>query len=273
MPLRVVRIVASSTWELPFIKMSLKEIGDQADLVVVSEANRANTGDEHALEIADHEADLARLVPPGRFVYLAADISSAAISGSDRSSDHHHNEWLTRSAFVRLLDLSPDDLVIALDADEVIYAEAFPSIWKAASTRMPLRPGVRLPMHQFYYRVNLLWEQMVFTSAVAGRVRTMGRPSRGWRDSGKPLKEVVGCHFSWQLTTDQMLQKLKTYAHKSDYEHLATAEILEQAVRKRTYPFDPTRAFSLRKISEDEYEDYYPRSLESVRDELAHLVD
>jgi hypothetical protein len=253
--------------------MSLSEIGDQADLVVVTEANRTHTGDVHAYEIADHEAELAQLVPRGRFVYLPADISYAAISGSAKSSDHHHNEWLTRNAFVDFLDLSPDDLVIALDADEIVYSHAFPAIWRAASRRSPLRAGVRLPMHQFYYRVNLLWEDMVFTSAVAGRVRYLGRQSRGWRDSGRRLKEVVGCHFSWQLTTDQMLRKLQTYAHRSDYAHLASAEILEQAVRERTYPFDPSRAFTLRRIREDEHEKFYPRSISSVRHELAHLID
>jgi len=272
-PHSFVRIIGSAAHELPFIRMTLLEADGQVDTILLAEADFTHTGIQRERQLEVHALELGGLVTQSEFKYLPVTIGSRVRMESDRATDHHFNERLIRDAFTESYQLSDNDVVIALDADEVVYRASYPYVLHMASKRHPLRTNVRLPMRQFYYRVNLLWEGLTFTSAVAGRVRDLRRSSVAWRDAGYLLSGFVGCHFSWQLTTEQMIEKLGNYAHNSDYGHLANAQVLEDAVRTRTYPFDPHREFKLRRLSPEEAAAVYPASIAEVWQDLEHLVD
>ena len=66
-----------------------------------------------------------------------------------------------------------------------------------------------------------------------------------WRDNGVLYKDFAGCHFSWCMPVNSLIQKLKTYAHAPRYRHLAKKEILEDAINNKKYPFDPNRRFDI----------------------------
>jgi hypothetical protein len=83
---------------------------------------------------------------------------------------------------------------------------------------------------------------------------------------------MTGCHFSWQLTIEQMIFKLQTYAHNDIYGHFADPEILSAAVREKTYPFEPTRDFSIRELDPNVDRAYYPRSFYHFKEDFHHLL-
>jgi len=84
--------------------------------------------------------------------------------------------------------------------------------------------------------------------------------------------KTVGCHFSWCLTIDEMLTKLQSYAHSYDYSHLAQRELLEDAIQKRTYPFDPNVDFQIRKLDIQSDREYYPHKIYEMLDEFEYLI-
>ena len=168
------------------------------------------------------------------------------------------------------MDLHDADIVIAADADEVIYRKIYPLIFALLRPDTPLL----LPLHQFFYRMNYLWRDETFwapTAAYAGYYKQRPHPHK-WRYEGRRLPLMAGCHFSWQLTVDQMLFKLKTYAHNDIYGHLADQKILQDAIDNKTYPFEPGRSFVIEELNPDRERIYYPDSFFTFRSDFVHLL-
>ena len=69
-----------------------------------------------------------------------------------------------------------------------------------------------------------------------------------------------------------MLFKLKTYAHNDIYGHLADRIVLQDAVDKKKYPFDPDRPFVIDELSPDNDQIYYPESFFTFRSDFDHLL-
>jgi hypothetical protein len=206
------------------------------------------------------------------FKYFKVDLANSIRKNARTSEELHFNERLMRSSFTKLINVTQSDIVFAVDADEIIYREAYSKIIDFYRKKSFSFRTFRLPMYQFYYKMNYLWSNFEFKSAVAGKKIQLGRRHVQWRDKGREFNEMAGCHFSWQLTIPEMIEKLQNYSHSFDYRHLANNQILEGAVRNKTYPFDPEREFRIKELKRDELLKIVPVSFLELENKLEYLL-
>lgn len=244
--------------ELKYLKLNLKEAFDHIDNFIICEFNRTHIGTEKKLifenyldQFTDEELD--------KIIYIGGDISDQALLANGNSEIAHNNEQLMRGYFASKINLNGEDIVFSVDADEIIFGQNYEKIM---GTLGVFTRAVKLPLHQFFYRINYLWENKDFVAPTVCKAKYYRKkyPSQ-WRYDGKLYPEKVGCHFSWCLTVDEMIAKLSTYAHNTEYGDLAKKEVLENAVKNKTYPFDPSVDFQIRVL--DIYKDrkYYPEKI------------
>ena len=120
---------------------------------------------------------------------------------------------------------SDSDIVISIDADEVIYNESVPYILDQVSKQ----GVVRLKLRQFFYKKTYMWKGKDFVSPIAAYCGVINpKFPNNWRDIGNITSDYVGCHFSWCMSVDQMIHKLYTYSHPR-YRFCAKKELLEDA--------------------------------------------
>lgn len=266
------KTIFSSPHEIKYLRLNLKESFDYIDRFIVCEYNRTHIGTERELIFKNYIGQFTE-EENKKILYIAADISALAVDGRKDSAIAHKNELIMRGYFASQIDLSDKDIVFSVDADEIIFKQCYdPIIDKLKKTYWPFSQSLLLPMHQFFYRVNYLWEDLIFTHAVACKSSAFKDYPSQWRDKGKKYSEIVGCHFSWCMSIDEMIQKLGMYAHHHEYAHLVKREILEDAVKNKKYPFEPGRDFKIRVLDINKEHYYYPKSIYSLVDEFKMLI-
>jgi hypothetical protein len=268
------RTLFSAPSEIKFLKLNLAESFDYIDRFIICEFNRTHIGTKREL-IFEKYIDLFTEQERKKILYIGADVSELIIDAKNNPDlAHHHNEKIIRGYFASQVDLNDEDIVFSVDADEIVFRQYYePIIQRLNNTSWPFTKSILLPMFQFYYRINYLWKNLTSTHAVACKASVFNKkyPSH-WREKGRKYPKIVGCHFSWCLTIDEMIQKLGMYAHHHEYAHLAKREILEDAVRNKKYPFDPKRDFRIQVL--DIYKDtkHYPQSIYTMLDEFKYLI-
>jgi hypothetical protein len=65
------------------------------------------------------------------------------------------------------IEMKDDDIVISVDADEIIYRDAYRSIF----AELDKTDVVQLKLHQFFYKKTYLWENTSFVAPVAARYK------------------------------------------------------------------------------------------------------
>lgn len=265
------KTIFSAPNEIKYIKLNLKESYNYIDKLIICEFNMTHTGISREL-IFNNFIDEFTDEEKRKIIYIGADISKEAVLAQDDINLAHKNEQLIRGYFAKEITLGNNDIIFSVDADEVIFGAYYKEIIDYLN-KWPWRKIILLPMYQYFYRINYLWGNMIFKSAIACKASYYKDvyPAQ-WRDAGKPYKKVVGCHFSWCLTIDEMLQKLQSYAHSGDYGHLAKRDVLEAAVRDKTYPFEPERDFNIKVLDIYKDKQYYPRRIFDMIDEFKELI-
>lgn len=257
--------------ELRYIKMNLWESYPYVDKFIVVEANRTHVGEEREFIFEKYIEQIPEELR-GKLLYIPVDLSSKTVNCivSNDGVRMHKNEDEIWGAFEDHVELKDEDIVISTDADEIIFRNIYPGIFY----NLKKNGALLLPLHQFFYRANYLWKELTVwapTVAYAGYYRKIPRPHR-WRYEGRRFPFMSGCHFSWQMTLDEMIHKLNTYAHKDIYGHFANREILRDAVSRKIYPFDPEEPFTIRELNPDTDRAWYPESFYVFRDDFAHLL-
>lgn len=258
------KIIFSSLNELKYIKMSLQESKGYVDYVIVTECNRSHTGMVHEFLFADilENTDTFSEEEKKRLIYIKGDLTNKVYANATSKEEMHANETLIRGFFVKQMKLKPWDIVVAVDADEIIYRRYWPEILNYFKW-YKINPALFLELNTFFYRPTWLWENCGFRAPTACRVwRYWYKYPANWRYDGKKLGHTVGGHFSWQLTTDEMITKLKNYAHAAEYGHLAEEKILREAVRTKKYPFNPNVSFIIKELDISKDKEYYPDNMQ-----------
>ena len=266
------RTIFSSPNEIKYLKLNLKESFDYIDRFIVCEYNRTHVGTERDLFFENYRGQFTE-DENKKILYIGADISALVVDGRKDSALAHQNELIMRGYFASQINLNCKDIVFSVDADEIIFKQYYePIIDRLENTYWPFSKSLKLPMHQFFYRVNYLWEDFMFTHAVACKAIAFKNYPSQWRDMGKEYSEIVGCHLSWCLSIDEMIQKLGMYAHHHEYAHLAKREMLEDAVKNKKYPFEPTRDFRIRVLDINNDRSFYPASIYGMLNEFEMLI-
>jgi len=245
--------------EIEFIKANLEECYPFIEKMIVCEFDVNHTGvkREYIFE------DLKEKMPPefrNKLDYHACTIVNDTVEAyNNESAIHRINEPVMRSWFTKLYNFAPDDIIISVDADEIIYGEKMEYILGQVQ-----RHGtVRLKLQQFFYKKNYLWKNKDFVSAIASYYsRINPKYPNNWRDQGHTTDECVGCHFSWCMSSDEMVHKLHTYSHPS-YRFCANKELLDDAIENKKYPFDKNVNFDIEEL--DVNDERIPKSLRGQR--------
>lgn len=262
--------IFSAPNEIKYLKLNLRESFNHIDNFIVCEFNRTHMGEKRELifnqyldQFTDKELD--------KIIYIGADISREASQTNGNSELAHENEQLMRGYFANKVNLNGSDIVFSVDADEIIFDEYYEKIMDKLGF---FNRAIKLPLHHFFYRINYLWETKDFIAPTVCKVKYYRKkyPAQ-WRYDGRLYPEKVGCHFSWCLTTDEMVNKLNMYSHSPEYRHLAKKEICEEAVRTKTYPFDPSVDFRVRVLDIYKDKQYYPDKIYGMLDEFQYLIE
>lgn len=259
---------AYSAHEMKFVKLNIREALPYVDGVILCEFNRTHLGSEREY-ILHRYIDEFSPAEMKKLVYLRCDISKEVSPASD-SDQVHKNENLMRGYFVNEVDLHPNDIVISVDADEIIFGQYYDRLIAQIGNR---KQAIKLKLHQFFYKVNYLWVDETFIAPTIARASFYEKRYPGqWRYDGSLFPEIVGAHYSWCMTVDEMIKKLQVYSHHYDYRHLADRHLLEQAIREKTYPFESSRRFKIRVLDMFSERDYYPRTIYTMLDEFSALI-
>jgi Glycosyltransferase family 17 len=172
--------------------------------------------------------------------------------------------------FSKEVDLKNNDIIFSVDADEIVYEHFYQPIIRKINF---FCPRILLNFYTFFYRINYLWVSEDCKAPIACKAGFYKNEyPASWRYEGKLFSHRPGCHFSWCLTIDEMIHKLKVYGHADIYGHFAKREILEDAVENKKYPFEPDKLFDIRVLDLDRDRDYYPKSIYSMLDEFNYLI-
>lgn len=231
-----------SEHEIQYINAMLEESKDYIDEVILCEFDIHHTGSKREF-IFDTVKD--QLVRDVTYIPIECHGSNSVVETDNEQQIHTINEPFMRSAFMKRMELDDEDIIVSVDADEIIYRESYVQVFNALSNH----DCVRLPLNQFFYKHNYLWLDKEFNSPVACRYRHIKNsfPSN-IRDEGTHcLTSKVGAHMSWCMSVDDMIKKLHRYGHPQ-YRGFADEAVLQDAIDTKTYPFNPSIDFRLREL-------------------------
>jgi hypothetical protein len=220
------------------------ELSEIVDVFVVAEADVTHTGlyRERTFE----EFINADMKSSPKFKYLPCVIDKRKIRTTRDPESFHSNEQLIRNAFAEELNLQEYDIVISCDADEVLFKRRIAFlVWKVKVGKM-FAQSYCLRLNQIIYRFKYHWKDCDFrgpTVSRAGYFMKKERPQ--WRYEGRFTLKKSGTHFSWVMSIEDMLNKIQSYAHSSEFEHLANIKSLRSMVDELKYPFEPNRKFTV----------------------------
>jgi hypothetical protein len=224
--------------------------------MIVCEFDIHHTGEKREFKYKE----LKQMIPEelsDKLDYHACEVFDETVECPDNEElIHRVNEPVMRSFFTKLYTFEDDDIIISIDADEILYNEKV----KYLLEEVKKYGTVAMKLRQFFYKKTYLWENKDFISPIATYYKniSMKYPSN-WRDTGKVTDEYVGCHFSWCMDVESMINKLHTYAH-SKYKFCADRKLLEDAIENKKYPFDLSVDFRIKELSsDDEKIPYYIR--------------
>lgn len=264
------KTIFSAPNEIKYLKLNLRESFPYIDKFIICEFNRTHIGSEREF-IFEKYWDKFTPEEKEKIIYIKGDIANSTIfSTTDNNIIHNVNEKLIRGYFASQIKFNNSDIIFSVDADEIIFGSEYSSIINKLKW---WRPAIKLPLYQFYYRLNYLWENNKFiapTVCLAWYYKF--RYPANWRYDGWLYKKYAGCHFSWCLNIEDMISKLGYYGHHKDYKHLADKNILENAVKNKTYPFDPSVNFKIRVLSLDKDKKYFPASLYNMLDDFKNII-
>lgn len=238
------KTILTSEAEIPFILAQFLELENLIDRIIVIEPAFTHTGLSRGMCGA---AELIRLMPriSKKLDYLPIPMTSDVLRSVEKHEPScHFNERLTRGLFVNYIDLSPRDIVISTDADEVLYSHVVEREIERIRSNVIAWKATRFTLHQFIYRDDLLATGFRFVGpSIIGNGRYfLSRRPMNWRYVGMDLTEIAGCHFSWCQPIPALLRKVATFAHAPDYmkSNIDAKRKIEEDLSNLRYSFRAT---------------------------------
>ena len=242
-----------SQHELPFVIANLTEGYDYIEKLTLYEYNYTHTGVKKNYEMEK----VLHLIPEhlkDKLYYKKVDITNyVEYAYTNGPLIHNVNEPIQRSWLFNddQFHLQDNDIIIDHDIDEIIYKSSYPILIKELNQKKhPL--GIRL--HQFYFKHNYLWTNCNFSSPTIYKYSMVKNHNRkiknlsikNLRDlpSVYKTKSVYGCHMSWVMPVDYMINKLHSYSHP-EYRKFADKDTLTKAIQDKIYIFDLNRKFTI----------------------------
>jgi hypothetical protein len=253
------KTIVSSAGELPFVLMNISELNELVDEFLVCESNITHTGESRNFSFLDaFESDLEKISDKIRPVRM--NLEPYTSPWNDASEILHRNEQEIRNGFTRYVKLKDDDIVISMDADEIIHTVRAKKFIKLLNRKVLPRTSYVLRLHVIIYKISYNWVNCKFQAPVICKaIHFMHQDSPQWRYSGARTILKSGTHFTWLMTPSDMVKKILKYSHRKENEQFANPEFLRKAIESKQYPFEPDRPFQI--LERNLNSRVYPKSL------------
>ncbi len=220
------------------------------DKFVVVEATRNHAGEEKKLNFNINKFKKFEK----KINYLVVDDIPKEVENYKKGwSPNFFRENFNRNAISRALtECSPDDLIIISDADEIPNLDLL--------EKNKIKKLAIFKQRSFVYKLNLLYEENWLGSSICYK-KYLKSPQ--WLRNKRFLRRGFlrrfffktqtlnngGWHFSFLKKPENIIKKLKAYAH-SEYSTLDNIETIKKNIEMKTYFIHPDR--KLKKIIIDE---------------------
>lgn len=252
------KTIVSSKTELPYVAMNLAELSGVVDEFLICESNMTHTG-----EFVGHKLKkfFMENLAGNNIRFIEVDLRTKTKPWSENSDDLHFNEQLIRNGFTHYIRLEDDDIVISMDADEVLFRNRTRTILKRLNRRFLNRGSYVLKLNQVIYKISYKWIDCDFRGPIIAKASYfLQNENPQWRYEGFPTLRKSGTHFTWIMTPEDMVKKIKRYSHRVENEKFAEVSLLKESIANKKYPFEANRPFNI-VVSKKFTERYYPRSL------------
>lgn len=253
--------------ELDLLEIRLHELYDAVDYFVIAEANMSHSGNpkEYVLQ-ANWE----------RFAAFHDKIRYLQIDDFPVTDNSWVREKFQRDALRRgLHDVSPEDLIIISDLDEIPRGEIVEMIKE--DTNMYERYVLRVPL--FRYKFNFLkWYQPVINpQMIVTRASVFTNPERerdythAWLP---PAPDVVyldhaGWHFSYLGDDKNAVHKLKNFAHtEQNIPEIVDVFSIDRMIKEKCGP-NPA---DVEKFEYVVLDDYFPKCVVENQEKYKDLI-
>lgn len=253
--------------ELDLLEIRLHELYNAVDYFVIAEANKSHSGNpkEYILE-ANWD----------RYKQFHDKIKYLKIDDFPVTDNSWVREKFQRDALSRgLVDISPDDLIIISDLDEIPRAEIIELI-KVDENRYE-RYVLRVPL--FRYKFNFLkWYQPVINNQmIVTRAHVFTNPERerdythAWLPPAPDFVYLdhAGWHFSYLGDDRNAVHKLKNFAHtEQNVPEIVDEFSIDRMIRDKCGP-------NPKDIEKFEYvilDDYFPKYVVDNREKYTDLI-
>jgi hypothetical protein len=268
-----------SSHELPFVIANLDEGYDYIDKLILYEYNYTHTGIKKDYEMEK----VIHLVPEKlrkKLDYKKIDLTNYieyAYESNEKNSSIIHNinepiqrSWLFNDLSYNLMD---DDIIIDTDIDEIIYSKNYPNLLYELKLK---NEPFSIKLNQFFFKHTYLWSDLIFTSPTIYKYKMVKYENKkikslfikNLRDLSLKSDEICGCHMSWVMNIEFMINKLHYYSHP-EYRKFSNKEVLQKAIEEKKYIFDLERPFDI--IQLDLNDDRIPKVLQK-KDIFDYLV-
>jgi len=246
--------------EIKYLILNLLESYDYIDKFIIMEYDVTHNGKKRDFIFNDY----LHLFPDNKIdkiLYVPSNISKETIETNDEITIHKINEPIMRGNFVKHIELKDDDIIISVDADEIIYSQYYDKIIEYTNKFSKCT----LPLNQFFFKYNYFWSDLVFKAAASCKYELFkyNYPSQ-WRYVGNEYPEIVGCHFSFCMSVDDMIYKINTYSHPSN-KKFANEKYLNHCVENKIYPFE-NRHFTIIELDENGCEKLLPKNFKYIKE-------
>ncbi len=231
--------------ELQFLKYNLIESYPYINKFIICEFNKTHTGMPRSFIGINKLLSALPEEFHDKVLYLQIPLDGYTVEAYNREDlIHQINEPVMRSIFMKHTEFQDDDIIISVDADEIIYGDVYPLI----EQKLQQISACTLNLHQFFYKTNYLWVNKDFVAPTAAKFSYFkDKFPCNLRYEGEVLQIKAGCHFSWCMNVDEMIYKLETYSHPK-YRFCADKELLKKAIDNKEYPFDRSQKFEIQEI-------------------------
>jgi beta-1,4-mannosyl-glycoprotein beta-1,4-N-acetylglucosaminyltransferase len=192
--------------EINMLKFRLKELYDYVDNFVLVEASRTHKGDPKPLYFQENQH---------LFTEYLDKITHIIVNDMPEGEDPWVRENFQRNAIdrgIEELNLHDEDIIVISDCDEIINRNLLVKL-----SENKFKGIARLRQDLFYYNlytlVDLNWDYAMVLDF--STYKSFGRKPHSIRYSYPPVSiNSAGWHFSFFGGTEQIIKKIKTYAHQ-----------------------------------------------------------
>jgi hypothetical protein len=231
-----------SEHEIPFIIANLTENYKHIENFLLYEYNFTHTGLVKSFNLEKHLLEIPKKFR-NKLVYKKVDLNKYIKNYfNNEEKIHKFNEPIQRSWWLNdnSIDISPNDIIIDIDVDEIIYGRTFDGlINEIESSKKPLS----IKLNLFFYKENYLWKNKEFSSPTIYKYKMISNFINQYkdikfcnmRDLEDKTKNIYGAHLSWFMPIEYMERKLLSYSHPK-HRQISILEI-ENSIKEKKYPW------------------------------------